>query len=1109
MELTAEQQAIIEAGGTDLAVTAGAGSGKTHVLVERYLRLVRADGIPAIAAVTFTEAAATEMRERVRRAVMSDDSLAQHRRDLDEAVIGTIHSLALRLLREHPVEAAIDPAAGVLGEDEAELLRRTASVEAIDAAAEAADGRTVALREIGVYQVGQQLPHMLARRDDVEAAFAAVGPDPTAWREGIQALLDGAYGALQTPIRNEVATIAAGIERDAPGASQRLAEVVRDVLDALRGHGDADEWAAFARVVADARGHTNLQVGSKSRSPDVEIRDAFKRLRELDDAARGLPTWNEYDERLLDALAGLRDLFGDAVRRYGDAKRERHALDFLDLELGAVALLRDHPHVAAEVRGRFRHLMVDEAQDINPAQAELIGHISGQGGEGARPHLFLVGDAKQSIYRFRGADVARFGDLRGLVTARGGPTLPLSRSFRTHDPLVEAVNEVFTNVFADPSEPFEAAMEPMTGRPVPPPGDGPHLTLMPIGADKPEGGRVTGAERRRLEADACAAEIASLLAAGHEVWDRAAAVMRPARPGDIAVLLRRFTNVHTFEQAFEAHDVPYATPSGTGFFTRQEVLDCGHLLRWLAEPHDEIALVGVLRSPFFVLRDDTLLALRERRTSLFAALRDPPEGITGAERARCEHAARVLGELRAAAGSQPADALLELALERSGVEAAWSPIEGGDQARANIRKLVRIVRTLAGHSLPEVVEYLEQRRDEIDVREGPAVLDRPEAVQLMTVHASKGLEFPIVWIPEAHASPRDMYEAVRWRRDEGISATLQRGEEDNRRPRPGFYAHLLRRDLREEAAEYRRLFYVAATRAADYLYVSGDESGADSWLRSAVDVCAGGGVSAADVRQPVVADLAAIAPRMRPSTVRVPDERDEVDYLAPLLDRPRVIPVRSSTPVTALRPPEHAPSYAGRGDGHGALRGNVVHRAIEESRGAVASLDPARLAALVREESDRAIDDATVGALAEEAATMLTEFARSGVAAALADPRTERWFELPFAWDWAGLPLHGAIDLVYRDAGGWHVVDFKTDRLDGTTAAEVTERYLVQIGLYQRAVEAAVGEEPAAGLLFLRSGELVQPERAALDAALAEARTRVDAGVLLDPEAIEFADELA
>ena len=508
-----------------------------------------------------------------------------------------------------------------------------------------------------------------------------------------------------------------------------------------------------------------------------------------------------------------------------------------------------------------------------------------------------------------------------------------------------------------------------------------------------------------------------------------------------------------------------------------------------------------------MLRDDTLLALKERGWSLLDGLGDPPDAVEGRERERCAHAAGLLGELRGLAGTLPADALLERALETSGVEAAWRPIQGGEQAVANIRKLVRIVRTLAGYTLPDVVEYLDQRREELDVREGPAVLDRPEAVQIMTVHASKGLEFPIVWIPEAHLASRPSYEPIRWHRHDGVSATLQPGEDDSSRPRPGFYAHLLRRDQAEDAAEHRRLFYVAATRAADYLYVSGDDANRGGWLQLALAACETDAVESAEVRDPLLVDVEGVARRAAPRDLRLVDEADERDYIAPLLERPRVIPVRASTPVTALREPTGAPTLARRSDGHGALRGSVVHRAIEESAGDVASLDASALAALVREESERALDDATIDTLAREAADMLAEFARTSVAEALSDPGVERWFELPFAWDWDGLPVHGAIDLVYRDAGGWQVVDFKTDSLERTTADAVARRYLVQIGLYQRAVEAAVGEESAAGLLFLRSGELVQPARADLDAALDEARERVDAGGLLDPETAEFAED--
>ena len=1105
MDLTSEQRMIIEADASDLAVVAGAGSGKTRVLVERYLRLLRDCSIPQIAAITFTEAAAAEMRERVRRAVMSEPSLEQHRELLDEAAIGTVHSLGLRLLREHPVEAGLDPAAAVLPDDEAELLRRAACIEAIDAAAEADDERTAALRGIGVYHAGLRLPRMVAERDAVESAFAAMGADSAGWPAHVRAILEAHYGPRQGAMRTRAREIAWQIRRDADAVSERLAEIVRDVLAPLGEACEADSWQEFATFLGDAAARTRLNAGRRS-PPDSDVKDALRELRdELAAEAGRLPAWNEHDEPALEVLAGLRDLFEDAVRRYTAAKQAQGALDYLDLELGAVDLLRDHPAVAAAVRERFRHLMVDESQDINPVQAELIELIAGGDGDGPRPALFLVGDARQSIYRFRGADVHRFTALQELVARRGGPLLPLSRSFRSHDALVGRINELFGEVFAGTSLSL-AALPPMTGRPGEAPGDGPYLTLTQIGSNAPDGGRPREPERRRVEADVIAEEIERLLAEGRLVWDRDDREMRPARPGDIAILLRRFRYVHVFQQALDTHGITAATPSGTGFFTRQEVLDCINLLRWLAEPQDDLALSGVLRSPFFALGDDTLLALRERGRPL-AALADPPEEIAGEERARCAHASETLTELRRAAASLPADAQLELALERTAFEASWAPLAGGEQARANIRKLLRIVRTLAGHPLSEVVSYLEQRRDDLDPREGPATLDRPDAVQLMTVHGAKGLEFPIVFVPEAHLSSWSTWDAVRWSREDGVSVTLERDEDDDTRPRPGFYAHLQQQDQLEDAEEHRRLFYVAATRAGDYLHISGDESRSGGWLHSLRDAHATGALREIELREPVPPDLAAIARRRRPPVLQLPATSEEQDYVPPLLARPPVIPLRASTPVTALRPPETDPQRYARGDGLAALRGLLVHRALKVSGGAPDSLDDAALADLAREQSERALDEATARALAGEVREMLDRFTRSPVAAALAAADVERWFELPFAWDWDGVPVHGSIDLVYRDTSGWHVIDFKSDRLDGTSAQEAASHYAVQIGLYQRAIEAAVGEAASAGLLFLRSGELARLEPAELEAALSEARERVDAGVLLEPADAGFLDE--
>ncbi|MCK9486290.1 MAG: UvrD-helicase domain-containing protein [Dehalococcoidia bacterium] len=1101
MKPTPEQAAILDAHDCDIAVSAGAGSGKTHVLVERYIALLQACRVPEIAAVTFTDPAAAEMRDRVRRAVMERTALHDHRADLDEAVIGTIHSLCLRLLREHPVESAIDPSAVVLPEDEAELLRHTASRAAVDEAAEAGDERTQAMGALSAFHTERLLPMLVANRDDVRRAFEAMG-DPAGWEAYVRRRLDQVFGGQAEPLRAraEAAMVQVRAQRSLVGG--RLSVVVEDVLACYDAPG---EWLACARTAASA---VNRQSGSRAPgSPDMLAKDAMKVFKDTVEEIARIPAWNEHDAPALEALVGVRAIFLDACDRYEAAKRERHALDFLDLETRAVALLRDHPEVARETRQRFRHLMVDEAQDVSPVQADLFMRMlglnepeaaAGAADEPPRPWLFLVGDAKQSIYRFRGADVAQFNALRTEVSGRGGRLLPLTRSFRTHDGLVDRFNELFERVFtADPDQ--AATMEPLAGRGSEP--DGEYFTVMPIARKDADGGRTSDYRRRELEAALVAREIAHLLDHGAPVWNKRTQAYEPAQPRHVAILLRRFTHVHIFEQALEDVGVPYATPSGTGFFTRQEVRDLTNLLRWLAEPEDAIALAGVLRSPMFVIADDTLLALA-RGHSLWRTLRRLPEDLAAAldpaDRARCEHAAAVLAELRDLAGRATPDAVLDHALQATGVEAAWAALDGGEQAVANLRKFARIVRGLAGYTVDEVVTYLEQRRDELAAREGPAVLDRPEAVQLMTVHGAKGLEFPVVFVPETHVDTFPSWDAVRWRSADGISLTLAPGDGEGSRLRPAFYSLLLDLDRRADDAEHLRLLYVAATRAADRLYLSGDE-GDRGWFADVRDALAEGDLTHVEMRDPAVVGAADLR-HTRAGRWTPPAPEQEQDYLSPLVDRPAVIPLRSSTPVTALKPPEqgYALGAAAAGDGLGTLRGNVAHRAIEATFRDGARPD---LLALAREEAERALDAATLQAVAVEVGAILDRFEASDLAAALRQPEATPLFEVPFAWDWDGIPVHGSIDLLYRDtAGAWVVVDFKTDRLGAGGAAEVAQRYIVQVGLYGRALQAATGVQPRVGMLFLRSMELVEPDWEQVQRALDEARQRVDRGPMLDPE---------
>ena len=1095
MGLTGEQAAIVRDRGRDMLVTAGAGSGKTRVLVERYVSLLADHRIPELAAVTFTDAAATEMRERVRREVLGRPGLAEHRADLDEAVIGTIHSLCRRILRENPVEAAIDPAARVLADDEAELEAITACVDALEEAADADNRRALAIREIGVFGLTNHLPLMVARRDEVRAAYDALpGDTPATWAPHVRGLLDaGARDAVEK-LRSQLVDSVSWLRGAHSGDEDALSRTLEGVLAAIGDPAEGD-WDDLLERVLEAGPMVKLTGGSaRNWAYNVKaVRDTMRELREAAEQLARIPRWNEHDETALEVLASLRDLFEDACARYAARKRTLAALDYLDLEVEAARLLRSHPKVAAAYRARFRHLMVDELQDTNPAQVAVLDLLSlgGDGGDG--PDRFFVGDVKQAIYRFRGSDVRNFTRLRRECS---GAVHALSQSFRAHDVLVGTLNTLFDAVFGEPREDFEAPMQAMTGRGADAPA-APHLVVLPISKDGP------GHERRRVEADAVAAEIASLLRRGDAAWDTETGRPRPARPSDVAILLRRLANVHVFEAALESHGIPYRTPAGAGFFTRQEVLDLTNLLGWLAEQDDDIALVGVLRSPLFMIDDRSLLALRSVRGRLFDALREPPDGVSDQVRPFCVRAAGVLAELRSMAPFAAPATLLERALALTGYEAVWAPLQGGEQALANIRKFASIARTLSDHSLDELVTYVRRRRDELAAREGLAVLDDSDAVRLMTVHGAKGLEFPIVFVPEAHLPSRGSYDQVRWR-DEGIAPTMSEevGSGDGRR-RPGFYSYLLGRDQVEEAAEHKRLFYVAATRAADTLYVSGDDAGrGDAWLKSALEAFGERPPRGVEVRPPLPVDVQSIARRPPPSAVAAPPENAEVDYMADLVARPRVIPLRSSTPVTALKEPAPAAAFAGHGDGLGLIRGNLAHAAIEEWFTTGERPPLARLARTLGAD----LDERAAARVVAEVDAMLDLFDYSPLAATLRDPDTRAHFELPFSWDWDGVPVHGTIDLAYEAGGAWRVVDFKTDEVRGDMA-DTAAPYLPQLALYASALERATGQRPEASLLFLRDCSSYTPPPMDLYGALVATRERIDQGQVLEPEQPSGLDE--
>jgi ATP-dependent exoDNAse (exonuclease V) beta subunit len=827
------------------AVSAGAGSGKTTCLVELCVRLLsgEATGRPCdpaeLVAITFTEKAALELEERLRAAVLAraaasagEEARVWHARlhGLERMAIGTIHGFAGRLLREHALEAGVDPDFEVLDEATAEAWRRAAARAEVLAALDA--GRPVALELCGAQGAGGRRPGLADVVHELVRERATLGdaspPRPTPEDPA------AARGALARAVAAADAVLALSSRIGSQGGRAALERLATARGAVAPGELEA---ATLDQVQALAAALKGWRVAQADGPGAREAKDAL---------AAACAT---FEPLAADVLAApqkreLCALLAGAEARYAAAKRAARALDFDDLLARARDLLRDDAGLRAELRGRLAALLVDEYQDVNPVQQELFELVAGDGGgDGPRPLLVAVGDLKQSIYRFRGADVAVFrGVLDCFRGARGARVLHLSANHRSSPAVLELVNEVFARCM-QPSGPDARPYELAFGasdrlEPVRRATPGPACELL----DDPEDG--LAAERREREARAVAARIAAIVrgAAGVEVRERGEAdEERGRRPrfGDVAVLFRRLTEVAEYERALREAGIPYRLARGGGFYRAPEVRDLGELLVSLAAPDDALAWAALLRSPLCGVSEGTLFALS--REPLPALARRAPEEVVAALVARHPDAARPAAwdgastdaerlerflrawqALRPLQDRLPPAAVLARAVDALDLEAAHLAAPDGERRVANLRKALALAERF-GEGGGTAAAFGERLRHAAGraAREGEAELEAGDAVALLSVHQAKGLEWPIVFVPDLGAAAlRDHRRAAR-AQDGAIAAAFLDVASDTHWTSAGLAA-AREEGKRAAAAESRRLLYVALTRARDRLVLSGE-----------------------------------------------------------------------------------------------------------------------------------------------------------------------------------------------------------------------------------------------------------------------------------------------
>jgi ATP-dependent helicase/nuclease subunit A len=1069
----------------DVVLEASAGTGKTRVLVDRYVRLIEAEVDPRhILAITFTRKAAAEMRERVlatlrQRAARGELPAAIWRslRDrLADIQISTIDAFCFGLLREFPLEADVDPAFEIA--DETEMARF--ANEALDLALRAARsliGGDEPLRllftRVKQPVLRAAVAGLLDRRHVASGAIAGyVARQPrdltaagagAAFVRRVAAILDGSGHSVRR-----------ALEDDGPVASPEFQWLRADLatLAAL----DASDPARVSQLrrrleryfltnAGDARKRIARRFGA-----DQFASPAAKKRHEAALAAVSagiLDALGALDTDINRLLArGLLRLFSIAVDRYERLLAEHALVDFAGMLARAVALLERQEEFARsrlKLQSRYHHLLVDEFQDTSRLQWRLIELLvdawgEGEGAADAPTSIFVVGDRKQSIYRFRHAEATLLDEaarkITGLRPGRGA-RLAITHSYRAVPELLAFVNAL-SEAIQRPGDLAERFTY----------GDADRFPVPESGAGGPAAIGLVAEPTMERSAAAVAAEIERLLESG-VVRDRSGPP-RSVRAEDIAILFRARAGHQYFEDALEARGIRTYVYKGLGFFDAPEVQDLQALLRYLAQPDSDLRAAELLRSRLVRLSDAALLQMAPAFARALGAPDFDPgaAGLTGVDAALVERARASLARWLVLADRIPPSELIDVILR----EAAYAFEMRGrrlDQARENVKKVRALVRRVENRgyaTIGRLADYFETLRTG---EESNAIVEASGCVSLMTIHAAKGLEFPIVFVVNLHMKARG--------RPPGFQV-IEHGPSGE--PEVAFTpSEATALEDRREDEELRRLLYVAVTRARDRLYLAceaGDDGKPKHDHRSLAALLPetlirtiGTAAQSADDAVAWVAGertfaFAVCRPRAEPgpsAAAPVEVSTDTVD-VAPLaaagpVAMPATALLSEDSPAGLRRPP----AGAGTSD---RLLGTVVHRLFQRVAGVDLDRDAlVRLAAgLVRPEELVDVGDPVT--LAADAAAVFGRLRdRPDVSGLLASGTC--YYEVPFSFeppDRPGLVVRGAVDcLVVEPGGRATMLEFKT----GTPRPE----HEAQAALYAEALRAAMpGTELAVKIVY-------------------------------------------
>jgi ATP-dependent exoDNAse (exonuclease V) beta subunit len=1044
-------------------VEAGAGTGKTRALVERVVALVTDGGVRmrSIAAITFTEKAAAELRDRIRRE-LAEAELPDAIDELDEAAICTLHAFAQRILTEFPIEAGLPPRIEVRDEISSRVAFETRWRLFVDQLLDDPDLEQTILVMLAANVRLEHLRAVAEVLDDNWDVLDRVEQGPPLPDLGIAPWLAGLDAAIE---RADECRIPGDSMTDKLGELAEYRDRIRDAFDDIE----------RIRLLRAAKPSFRVsKCGRKANWRDIDsLREDIARLGEQRDALIA-HVLNAAIRRIVFALA---QYTADAVVE----RRRAGELEFHDLLVLARTLLRDPEHgvrAREHLRDRYQRLLVDEFQDTDPIQVEIAALLgTDDPAAGAQPwheievepgRLFFVGDPKQSIYRFRRADIATFLTAARQFAGPGGPEL-LTCNFRTSREILGWINTVFAELIRrhPGSQPDFRALDPE--RPEDARPEGPRDVVL-LGTEAHDDSPDADELRAREAADV-AAIVRAAIAEEWPVYDQHAKEWRAARLGDICILLPARTSLGFLERALDDAGIAYRAETSSLVYGSREVRELLAVLRAIDDPSDSLSLVTALRSSLFGCGDDDLFTYHVVHGGRWDVRRVPPESVPTDHPVAA--AMRFLTELHEQrVWAAPSELLDRIVRELRVLEVAALMGRFRDVAR-RVRFLVDQARAFTDATGGTLRSYLAWA--ELQGTEGARVVEAvlPEtdddAVRILTIHGAKGLEFPIViasGTTTAAQAPRSGVQVL-FPADGGYEVRLQKGVQTEH-----FELH---QPVDEQMGfhEKLRLLYVACTRARDHLVVSVHRKDRDlddlehaRWTHA--ELLWGAAAHAswtsfdADGGHEVPPPHTA-APDAPPAPEAWQAEHERAfasgrkrafvaaTTLAKLLDDEAPVDPGLAKEGRDLELP---PWNKGR---YGTAIGRAVHAVLQ-------TVDLATGRELAETAQAQA---AAEGVLGQE--ETIEALARAAIASPVVRRAASRafWRETYVAVPIDGITLEGYVDLVYRDDDGLVVVDYKTDAVSGETLEARLAHYRVQAAAYALAVAEATGEHVARCVLCI------------------------------------------